>query len=537
MSAGSWTLTCLLLVHAQAPSDVTHLKMRGFQVPVDIEPARRAQIREILLYYSPDRGKSWYRHDEAVLPTAAGFKFHAPADGEYWFRSAAVNLNGKQEPEDIYRGQPEQKIIIDTIPPTVRLPAARRDGEDIVVSWEVQESHPEPNGFKLEYQILDGSTPVWLPIQAAPRATGEARMRPNTSASVVVRLQMRDLAGNVAEAKVEVAGPAGAKTASVAVPAPTPSRQTQLPTPVGTAQGQQAPLPPDRGNPPPPAPPGLPNAGGLPTPGVPVGRSQPSPPALPQRAHEPRPVVANSAHQARSAPGAAQQPGPAPGPGPRKRPDAQIVNDKEITLEYQLSKVGPSGVKSIQLYLTQDGGKRWVEYANDPDPHQATSGKRYQRTLELPGEGVFGLFLVLRNPAGVGRPAPKPGDSPEMTIEVDLSPPTAELYQPVADPTQAGALLLNWAAKDRNLGDQPITLEYAEDRTGPWKVIAADLPNLGKHSWIVPPGTPASVYLKLRVRDRAGNEATAVTDQPQVVDLSVPEGMLLSVRPADKQGP
>src|SRR5262245_17966333 len=101
MSAGSLTLTCLLLVSGQTPPDVTYLKTRSFQVPVDIEPAKRALIREVLLYYSADGGKSWHKHDEAVPPTAYGFKFHAPRDGEYWFRSAAVSVQGKQEPENI----------------------------------------------------------------------------------------------------------------------------------------------------------------------------------------------------------------------------------------------------------------------------------------------------------------------------------------------------------------------------------------------------------------------------------------------------
>ena len=38
-------------------------------------------------------------------------------------------------------------------------------------------------------------------------------------------------------------------------------------------------------------------------------------------------------------------------------------------------------------------------------------------------------------------------------------------------------------------------------------VIGANLPNTGRHSWQVPAGVPVEVYLRLRVRDNAGNEA------------------------------
>ncbi len=35
--------------------------------------------------------------------------------------------------------------------------------------------------------------------------------------------------------------------------------------------------------------------------------------------------------------------------------------------------------------------------------------------------------------------------------------------------------------------------------------------------------------MRLRVRDLAGNESIAVTDEPQLVDLSEPEGRLINV--------
>ena len=52
----------------------------------------------------------------------------------------------------------------------------------------------------------------------------------------------------------------------------------------------------------------------------------------------------------------------------------------------------------------------------------------------------------------------------------------------------------------------------------------------------LPAGVPVYVYLRVRVRDKAGNEGIAVTDQPQLADTSEPEGKLIgvSLTPAEK---
>ena len=88
--------------------------------------------------------------------------------------------------------------------------------------------------------------------------------------------------------------------------------------------------------------------------------------------------------------------------------------------------------------------------------------------------------------------------------------------------------------KDKNLTERPITLQWAPKVDGPWEFIGGpELPNTHSYAWQVPPAAAAatSVYLKLTVRDGAGNEAVAVTKDPVVVDLNVPEVSGVSVSP------
>jgi hypothetical protein len=137
--------------------------------------------------------------------------------------------------------------------------------------------------------------------------------------------------------------------------------------------------------------------------------------------------------------------------------------------------------------------------------------------------------LLVRNRAGLGKKPPTSGDAPEMRVEVDLTPPAAQLYAPQPDSRQRDAVILSWSAGDRNLMANPITLKWAEQRDGPWTVIKTGLPNSGSFSWKLPENFPPQVYLQLIAVDTAGNTGVAATQQPVTLDLKEPEGHLLGL--------
>jgi hypothetical protein len=225
--------------------------------------------------------------------------------------------------------------------------------------------------------------------------------------------------------------------------------------------------------------------------------------------------------------------GPAEGPtGRRPLPPLQVVKSPQVTLEYAVDKVGPSGVGKVELWLTRDDGQTWRRYAVDESAEGQPAAKngKHQRAVELPpADGVYGLTLVVQSRAGLGKPPPKPGEVPQMRIELDSKAPEAQLFVPTPAPDRRDALVLTWTATDRNLAPNPITLEWAEQKDGEWHTIAARLANTGRHVWQLPPKLPDRVYLRLTVRDTAGNEGVAVSREPQLVDLSEPEGTILGI--------
>ena len=57
------------------------------------------------------------------------------------------------------------------------------------------------------------------------------------------------------------------------------------------------------------------------------------------------------------------------------------------------------------------------------DAKPAPDTSRRSLKVELPGEGVYGLYLVVKSGVGRGKTGPKNGDMPQMRIEVDTTPP------------------------------------------------------------------------------------------------------------------
>jgi hypothetical protein len=504
MTAGTLTLACLLLVAGSPPSDVVCLNKRNLAIPIDLDPAQRAQIQQLILYVSSDQGRNW--HQEAVVPPDKdSFLFYPPNDGSYWFKVAVVDRQGTHQPENVFQGPVHQKVLIDTLKPLVRIVSAERQGEEIAVRWEIQEENPDLDTLKLEYQTKESSQ-AWTSVPVTAGLSGQARIRPGNPDAVSIRLSVQDLCHNSGTAQTDLPAVTGIAAAAYT---PAPSGPS-----VSKWEVEKRPVPPTRTEKQLPSPPESSDSG--------AKNTQAPPGALPTHTGPSTRLVASTQNPAKVSP-------PEPGhsePRPSKTPalpKIRIVKDREVTLDFSLAKVGPSGVGSVELYLTRDDGQTWKRYADIPEPVVPMPGGHCQRTLQLPGEGVFGLFLVVKSRAGLGKPPPREGTPPQIRIEVDTTAPVAQLFAPIPDPDRRDAILITWNASDRNLAPAPITLEWSQELKGPWQTIAADLPNSGKHSWQLPPTMPDRVFLRLRVRDTAGNEGIAVTNEPQLVDLSEPE--------------
>jgi hypothetical protein len=570
MGTGSVFLTLLFLATSALPPDLVPMNSRNFKIPIQrLNDSVRSKIKELQLFVSDDQGATWKQVGTAK-PDDKAFIFYAPADGVYWFNVGVVDAQGNREPPDLYQSTPRQKVLVDTAKPVVHILSADRQGEEIVVRWQIQEDHPDLASLKLEYRTAE--TPAWIWYQApiAQNLSGEGRFRCTSGSPVSVRLQMADQCTNMGTDQKEIPAASSPPTivaASAPGASPLPPPDFPSASTAGNSLRSASPVPP-------PNPVGLSTSARTATSGWPGLSSEPAGPVLsggpvapaagagPALVSpppvDPRPLTENSWVPATGSRGPAapstppsmdrapaldnryaanplnnRDPYPPPAPPAPRPPNPggsgtgplvplQVTNSTQVTLDYEITRVGPSGLGSVELYLTRDEGRTWERYAEDAD-------LRPPMTVVLPGEGIYGLRLVLGSRAGLGRRPPEPGDPPQMRIEVDTTVPAAKLYPPQADPHRRDCLVLSWSVSDRNLALNPIALQWAERPDGPWQTIATDLPRDGPYIWQLPPNMPVRVYLRLLVKDSAGNIGMDETQQPVLIDLHEPEGQLLGI--------
>ena len=71
----------------------------------------------------------------------------------------------------------------------------------------------------------------------------------------------------------------------------------------------------------------------------------------------------------------------------------------------------------------------------------------------------------------------------------------------------------------------------AERPEGPFTPIAAGLPNTGQYFWEFDPRSPRQIYLRIEVRDSAGNMAIESLREPISVEGLTPRGRIRSFQP------
>jgi hypothetical protein len=496
MVTGLLTWTCLLLAPHGA-DDVFYMNQQNFQIPIKIAADRQADVKELLLFMSRDEGKSWKLHANATRDKKA-FDILGQSDGPIWFSIAVVDNNNRQDPPDPSRVPPGQKLFIDTVKPEVRIVSAERIGNDIDVHWEVHEANPDWTSLRLDYRVGDspGGEPVPLPIK--PGDHGTYRFTVNVPGPVTLRLQLRDLARNEGVDEKVVAGdrsPADRGVISAGAVEPSGMRTA----PSGTQSGFDG--------------------------------SSAASPRVPAPGNT---GMSMSTSTSNSSTGTVASASPIAGGNPNRvgaLPPLRIVNKKLVKLDFEVAEYGPSGVGSVDVYVTTDEGANWELTKPEPGTALPVSGDVKSMgpltgsvSVLLPRDGViYGFYLVLKNRAGLGQPPPRGGDTPQLRVELDTTPPKAEMYAPVAEPSRHDALILSWWAEDRNLATNPVTIEWSAQREGPWEFIGEpQLPNTGKFSWQLPGKIPPKVFLRLTVRDTAGNTAIAQTAESILIDVKAP---------------
>lgn len=206
-----------------------------------------------------------------------------------------------------------------------------------------------------------------------------------------------------------------------------------------------------------------------------------------------------------------------------ERRTSHLVNVRDFQIAYEVDNVGPTGIDSIDLYITENNGDTWFHYGQDSD-------KTSPFAVTVPRDGEYGFSFRIRNGAGVVAPPPQPGEKPEIQVIVDATPPQVQLFPPQPGPrTNLSELLIRWTATDRQLDAAPVAISVARHESGPWQLIRDWGPNTGQFLWEVPDELPEEFLVRLEVRDAAGNLTRVSPEHPVRIDRSRPRARITDI--------
>jgi len=212
------------------------------------------------------------------------------------------------------------------------------------------------------------------------------------------------------------------------------------------------------------------------------------------------------------------------------------VNKNSITLQYKVRERPPSGLATIDLWVTRVGNK-WEKHAVSFKP-PAEDSDTADITFDATEDGTYGFAMIATSKAGQSQPVPKSNDPPQVWVEVDTMKPTAELRAvKLAKPDDGRTIVLEWKAEDKNLETLPIIFEYAEVDPGStvplkWQELATPLPNSGRYVCAAPQLAPAAYqfHVRMNVFDKAGNIETKQFPTPISVDVVKPQVEIIDVK-------
>jgi hypothetical protein len=529
----------------------THTSKTRFRIPFkfDASALKRMNAREVQLHVSQNQGETWELAQ--VLPPDGGkFEYVCTGEGEYWF--AVKTLDGQNHVHPP-RGSYDTGLIVvvDTTTPHLDLSLQQTAAGKLQARWRASDTNLDIETLRLEY-LAPGSRD-WMLLDVAPRARGETTWTVGQSGIVTVRGTISDAAGNIANPKVQIEVDAENYPAlkQRAIPQGKIASKSQdlVDDDVGRARVDRTftalpiPHPDDE------------ETGSLGGNGrwAPVTANTPR--SVEQFAMKPSKTKYDSGRSTVRTTPTSSDSVSANVSLPEFSTRQQIVTDhsnddgsatanravssrkKFVTshrfqVGYKLEDVGPSGIGGVELFITEDNGRKWWKYGDDPD-------QKSPFDVEIPRDGEYGFAIRVRSGAGLSNDPPVPGELPAIVIAVDQTAPTVELL-----PIQQGQganfnrVLIQWRVKEDHPSDKSVSLYYATSRNGPWEPISGWKEDQnGEFEWQVGRGVPVQFYVRVLIRDAAGNVGKAESVQPVVVDLSRPTAQIIDVESPDSTIP
>jgi hypothetical protein len=226
------------------------------------------------------------------------------------------------------------------------------------------------------------------------------------------------------------------------------------------------------------------------------------------------------------------------------QPTLHYVNTKSIAINVNAT-TGPSGLTKATLWMADDKLVWKPVKEVGPKPAPPSNGDKERKiplnfVYEAENDGVYNFVIIVESHRGPNKRNPKTGESGDVQVVVDTTKPDVQFVGTprVTSNGDRGAVVdIRWKATDANIAQQPIMLEYQAAGDQAWKSITPNwVDNTGQFTWAAPTGEHYEFLIRVRCRDRAGNEASSQTVKPVNIDLTVPGVDGVDVAPGSGRG-
>lgn len=184
--------------------------LRSFGIPFQINAENNAFI-EVQLYLSRDLGSTWNFAGRQATDRN-DFPFKSTEDGEYWFSMKTLDRDRRLLPDG--NPQPELKIIVDTVKPTLDFQVESDAAGRVICRWTAKDKNLQPESMQIFYQsaAANNSANPWkkVPIQLNGRQrsgiySDQIAWWPETKERQLrVAVEIKDIAGNAVQANRQI---------------------------------------------------------------------------------------------------------------------------------------------------------------------------------------------------------------------------------------------------------------------------------------------------------------------------------------------
>lgn len=206
---------------------------------------------------------------------------------------------------------------------------------------------------------------------------------------------------------------------------------------------------------------------------------------------------------------------------------AELVTNRRTAPLTLTTPADPMTVAKGLLFVTNDGGRTWVQAAEAPAPADGKGLPRFQ--YDFPQDGTYGLWTVAVFRDGRSEPAPTPGKPPVAVLVIDTQAPAINRFDATLSGRAATKAVVqtSWSVSDPRLDREPVAVEASSDGGATFTVVHRGAADGATELTLPVAAETTELQLRVVATDRAQNRTISpVRSLPAVLPPPDPAAAL-----------